>query len=119
MDATTSLVARICHEVNRAYCKGIGDDSQPPWEDAPEWQRQATFELFASGAKSTAEERHDQWCESKHKAGWIYGAVKDATASPPTHPCLVPYAELPPEQRTKDALLNAIITSYARESAAA
>lgn len=28
-------VARICHEVNRAYCEALGDTSQVSWEDAP------------------------------------------------------------------------------------
>ncbi len=32
-------IARVCHEVNKAYCEALGDNSQPTWEDAPEWQR--------------------------------------------------------------------------------
>jgi hypothetical protein len=25
-------IARLAHEVNRAYCQSIGDDSQPAWK---------------------------------------------------------------------------------------
>ena len=31
----TEQIARVCHEVNRAYCKALGDESQLPWVDAP------------------------------------------------------------------------------------
>lgn len=36
-------IARVCHEVNRAYCQALGDDSQPAWEDAPQWQRDSAL----------------------------------------------------------------------------
>ena len=32
-------IASICHEANRAYCLSIGDESQPEWATAPDWQR--------------------------------------------------------------------------------
>lgn len=32
-------VAKVCHEVNRAYCQALGDDSQIVWESAPDWQK--------------------------------------------------------------------------------
>lgn len=35
----TEQIARIAHETNRAYCESIGDNSQPPWQDAPDWQK--------------------------------------------------------------------------------
>jgi hypothetical protein len=32
------LIAMVAHEVNKAYCQSIGDNSQPTWREAPEWQ---------------------------------------------------------------------------------
>ena len=32
-------IATVAHELNKAYCESIGDNSQPTWEDAPEWQK--------------------------------------------------------------------------------
>ena len=32
-------IAKVAHEVNRAYCEALGDTSQLSWEDAPEWQK--------------------------------------------------------------------------------
>jgi hypothetical protein len=40
--------------------------------------------------------------------GWIYGKNKDPEASPPTHPCLVSFEELPREQQFKDKLFRTI-----------
>ncbi len=34
-------IAQVCHEANRAYCETIGDDSQPSWNCAPNWQRES------------------------------------------------------------------------------
>ncbi|MFG1857546.1 RyR domain-containing protein [Actinomadura geliboluensis] len=46
---------------------------------------------------ATPEQLHESWCANMHAAGWGYGETKDETAR--THPCLVPHAELPDEQR--------------------
>ena len=37
MDMILSVeeIARVCHNVNKAYCEAIGDDSQVTWEEAP------------------------------------------------------------------------------------
>jgi len=49
------------------------------------------------------------WLEDKKKDGWVYGEVKDAEAK--THPCIVPFEELPEFQKKKDALFCAIVDS--------
>jgi hypothetical protein len=52
---------------------------------------------------------HDSWMEQKRADGWIYGKVKDPEASPPTHPCMVAFEELPPEQQLKDKLFRTTV----------
>jgi len=106
---TIDGIAKVCHEANRAYCQTIGDDSQPTWETAPEWQRLSAI----NGVKFTRDNpsappsaSHDSWLEEKRAAGWKYGPVKNPEAR--EHPCFVPYDELPPEQRAKDALFQAV-----------
>lgn len=49
---------------------------------------------------------HESWMRDKLAAGWVYGPEKRPDATPPTHPCLVPYAELPEAQRAKDAIFR-------------
>lgn len=102
--------ARMAHEVNRAYCESLGYTSQVPWNDAPEWQRASAMEgaiAIASDPDRTPEQSHEGWMEHKAKDGWVYGEVKDADAK--THPCMVPYAELPADQRLKDTLFGAVV----------
>lgn len=104
--------ARAAHEVNRAYCLALGDASQPPWEDAPEWQRVSAVKGVAGAlAGNTPEQSHEGWLEEKRATGWKYGPVKDPEKK--EHPCFVPYAELPPAQRHKDALFVTTVRAVA------
>ena len=41
MRLDTEEIARVAHEVNRAYCEAIGDRSQLPWGEAAEWQKES------------------------------------------------------------------------------
>lgn len=106
---TPEQIAELCHEVNRAYCQSIGDNSQPAWELAPQWQKDSAI----AGVKmhlaehKTPEESHAAWMAHKASDGWVYGPVKDPDAK--THPCMVAYDELPQEQRSKDYLFRAVV----------
>jgi hypothetical protein len=53
---------------------------------------------------------HQNWSDFKLKEGWVYGSQKDPVAK--THPCLVPYDQLPPTQRVKDTIFSAIVRSF-------
>lgn len=103
-------VARVCHEANRAYCLTLGDHSQVPWDAAPEWQRKScidgvSFRLLNPSAGPEAS--HENWSKMKISEGWIFGDVKDVEKK--THPCLVPFDQLPPEQQAKDRLFLSIV----------
>lgn len=105
-----TAIARTCHEANRAYCESQGDYSQLPWEDAPDWQRQSAVNgvLHALGnPDAKPADSHESWLAEKRRDGWAYGAVKDPATK--THPCLVPYDELPPSQKAKDYIFLAIV----------
>lgn len=107
-------IARVTHELNRAYCAYLGDNSQQSWEDAPAWQRDSAiagvqFHIENPDAGDSAS--HDSWMQQKHLDGWVYGKVKDPDASPPTHPCMVAFEELPPEQQLKDKLFRTTVHS--------
>lgn len=109
---TNEQIARVVHEANRAYCVTLGDTSQVAWDDAPQWQRDSAIEgvgKMLDGTYTSAEQQHQGWLDFKAADGWTYGPVKDAEAK--THPCMVPYSELPAEQQTKDHLFRAVITA--------
>lgn len=93
--------ARAAHEFNRAYCIAIGDRSQPPWENAPRWQRTSVRDGVQGVLDGNdPEESHERWRAAKKRTGWKYGPVKDPVQK--THPCFMPYRDLPEEQRRKD-----------------
>ena len=106
-------VAKVCHETNKAYCDSIGDHSQKPWGEAEEWQRQSAIkgvEFTLANPNAPASSQHDAWCADKVADGWAWGTEKDAAIK--THPCLVPYGDLPVEQRTKDHLFKAVVRAF-------
>lgn len=105
-------IAEVCHETNRAYCTTLGDNSQPPWASAPQWQRDSAingvrFHLDNPDAKPS--HSHDEWLKEKQASGWKYGPVKDAQKK--EHPCIVPYEALPEDQKAKDALFIGVVNA--------
>jgi hypothetical protein len=104
------VIAQIAHAINAAYCLSLGDATQVAWEDAPEWQQQSAIagvEMHLANPGATPEQSHESWLADKIARGWVYGEVKDAEAK--THPCCRPYAELPPDQKSKDYLFRATV----------
>jgi len=116
--ALIEACARAAHECNRAFCLATGDTSQPPWEDAPEWQRSSAL-AGVRGALygATPEQSHEGWLAEKRATGWVYGPTKDPAAK--THPCMVPYDDLPVAQRMKDHLFLAVVLATAEACQAA
>jgi hypothetical protein len=112
---TIENIARVAHEVNKAYCESLGDTSQPSWEDAPEWQKNSAIggvKFHLDNPDATPEKSHESWMQQKTEEGWRYGPVKDPDNK--EHPCYLPYNELPAEQKAKDYLFRQIIHSLKR-----
>lgn len=106
--------ARVCHEVNRAYCQAIGDNSQPAWADAPDWQKQSAMtgvNFTVANPDAPPSASHESWLAEKSRDGWKFGPVKNPETK--EHPCFVPYEELPIEQRAKDYLFQAVVRALA------
>jgi len=103
------LTARSAHEVNRVYCRFLGDESQVPWESAPDWQKVSAMNGVIAIMRNpalTPAQSHSCWMAEKERAGWAFG-LKDVAAK--THPCMRPYDELPESQRLKDVLFGAVV----------
>ena len=47
-----------------------------------------------------AEQVHEIWAEGRVREGWTYGETRDDKRK--TTPCLVPYADLPEEEKAYD-----------------
>lgn len=113
IERTMEKIARVCHEANRAYCITLEDFSQVPWDAAPQWQKDSAklgvaFHIY--NLEATPEDSHNSWLAEKEKAGWKFGPVKDEEKK--EHPCFVPYAALPVEQKMKDYIFRNIVHAY-------
>lgn len=105
-------VAKIAHEINKAYCQAIGDNSQPTWGNAPEWQKSSAIngvEFHLANPDAGPDASHVSWMKQKTEEGWKYGPIKDAEKK--EHPCYVPYDQLPTEQKAKDYLFKQVVHS--------
>lgn len=110
MSLSIEEIAKVCHEANRGYCKALGDDSQLPWDEAPQWAKTSAingvrFHLDNPNAGPSGS--HENWLKEKEKEGWKYGEIKDPEKK--EHPCFVPYDQLPKEQQAKDYIFVSIV----------
>ena len=106
----TLQIAQVCHEANREYCRTIGDYSQEHWDKAEQWQRASAIrgvEYALANPDAPASAQHDAWLADKERDGWKYGEIKDPAKK--EHPCMVPYSQLPVEQRLKDSLFKGVV----------
>ena len=109
-ETTFEYAARVAHEINRAYCQALGDDTQPPWHEAPQWQRDSAIQgvkFHFGNPDAGPEASHESWMQQKLADGWAYGPVKDPERK--EHPCIVPFHDLPREQQAKDYLFRAVV----------
>jgi hypothetical protein len=108
-------VAKICHEMNRAFCLLIDDTSQDHWEEISQEQKNsciAGVNAYIINPDISTKELHDNWMKLKLALGWKYGPIKDSTLK--THPCLMPRKDLPREQQFKDDLFLLICRTFLR-----
>lgn len=108
-------IACAAHEANRAWCRLTGDNSQDPYESAPEWQKESARKgvLSVLRGETSPEASHEAWLAEKKAQGWTYGEVKDPDKK--THPCMVSFKELPHEQAYKDTLFALTVLNFVDE----
>jgi hypothetical protein len=105
-------IARVCHNTNKALCEAYGDFSQVDWDKAEPWQKDSAItgvKFVINNLDAPVSATHDSWLTDKEKAGWKYGPIKDPVKK--EHPCMVPYDQLPIDQKIKDYVFGAIVRS--------
>ena len=106
--ALVEAIAQACHDANRSLRGFLGEDPGPYWADAPDWQRDSVIKGVHKALEGASHEQmHQSWLDEKEATGWTYGLVKDEEAK--THPQMVPYSDLPDEQKRKDRLFSTIV----------
>ena len=103
-------IAYVCHQANKAWCQSEGDESQTDWAFAEQWQRDSAIKgvkFRLENPEAGPDAQHNAWSADKIADGWVYGEVQDVEKK--THPCLVPFDQLPLFQQKKDKLFSAIV----------
>lgn len=107
---TIDDVAMLCHEINRAWCIFCGDNSQPSWQEAPDWQKSSCIDgitYHLSNPTTTPRDSHMNWLKTKQAEGWKWGMIKAPERK--EHPCFCSFDSLPWYQQVKDKLFFSIV----------
>ena len=102
-------IALMCHELNKVYCKMLGDDSQVPWDALCAEMRNSLVDAvkYCMVNDPTPKESHENWMEVRTEQGWIFGSKKCGIKK--THPCLVAYDKLTQEHKVKDVMFICMV----------
>lgn len=112
---TDEQLAAIVHA---AQCRLQFEQGDPvpsqSWEAETEHIRQTCIAgVRRARSGITPEQHHESWRRDKTEAGWVYGAEKDPARK--THPCLIPYHDLPEHQKDKNRLFLMIVAALTVE----
>lgn len=97
-------LAKLCTAANRGF-----DLIEDVWNMQQDFQRKSSFKSVVfrlQHPNGDLAAQHNDWLARMRAEGWIYGKLKDEQAK--THPHMVEYEQLPPIQRTKDLVFQAI-----------
>jgi hypothetical protein len=82
-----------------------------PWYDRDEKFQKQMIDVVQKYIKSTEmptpEEVHNSWMKAYLDMGWKYGEVRDTEKK--THPDLLPFDQLPKDERDKDAIFLSLV----------
>ena len=103
-------VAHIAWEAYRALCVSQGDHTVDSWYFAPDDKKQAMIAsvshiILTPGI--TAKMCHEHWVRWKLHEGWTSSNRKDEARK--THPMLMAWDDLTPDQQLKDRLFVSIV----------
>ena len=104
-------MARLIHGVVREYNilhEIPGDNFE--WDDVDLEYRRSIENAIKNELDSPAKEpsdSHNRWLKARLDDGWTYGPVKSQKHK--THPCMIPYEDLPRAQQFKDELFSCMV----------
>lgn len=96
----------VAHEINRQICLLNGEEARSykeMSEDIIESMERAIVDLKKG---RNLGDSHTEWFKERTAQGWTYGPVKDMDKK--ISPCLVPFEELPYNQKVKDCIFVGI-----------
>jgi hypothetical protein len=108
-------IARAVHGANCGWNAYLDDPAPDPTYDALSMEdREMILDRVKMVMEGYGPETiHDAWIDLMLSRGWNLGDRKNPAGSPPTHPCLKDWRDLPPVQQVKDSMAVAIVKNLA------
>lgn len=108
-------IAIVCHEMIRGLQLAINElVPTEPWQAAPTALKAITVKGVERAMQNpTAAGHHAGWVADMVADGWQYGPRKDWAQR--THPNMVDWADLAPDERVKDELFLLVVGRMAAE----
>jgi len=105
-------IAEILYEATRREAEWSQRSIVPEaWNDRDDAFRKQFVQVIQNyltmDKLPTPEEAHDSWVKAYTDMGWVYGPERDPVKK--THPDMVPFDQLPKDERDKDAIFLALI----------
>lgn len=107
------MLAESCHEATKVISEQILSEEKKEWKLIDS----KTKAKLLNAVNRAIEEKitdpaiaHANWITDMEKDGWQYGDKLDEENK--THPCMVPYDQLPVGQQTKDYIFLAILKPF-------
>lgn len=99
------FLARVAHEINRQICILNGEQALH-YSDMPRDIIESMEKTILEMGSGSLGDSHREWMKVREGQGWVYGPTKCMECK--TSPCLVPFEELPYQQKVKDCIFVGI-----------
>ena len=110
---TPEQIAEITHNAITSYCHIVAGTDSIFWDQLSIDLKGSTISgvnKVLENPDISAEDLHNEWVKYKISQGWTYGEIRDSSRK--IHNCLVPYQDLPKEEKIKDLLFLAITNCF-------
>lgn len=108
------MIAEIAHNVTIQYCRALGNEEPPAWEEVDDEGKASICDGIAfilGNPEATPADSHENWREFKKAQGWKYGRNKNLEKK--THPCMRDFDKLPEYQQAKDYIFHSLVRGIA------
>ena len=104
--------AKVAYIVDCVYSQSIGEPPPLAWLDLTDSQRATAVAVAEAVLRGDSlESLHDLWRAAYVADGWVYGEAVNYAQK--VSPRLLPYADLPPEQSQKVAVVQSTVRAIA------
>ena len=107
------ILAESCYEATKVISEQILSEEKKEWKLVDSDDKAKLLNAVNRAIEKRITDpsvSHGEWITDMIKDGWQYGEKYDEVKK--THPCMIPYDQLPVGQQTKDYIFLAILKPF-------